>query len=129
MSKLKDEFSAFKDLKGNPHDEEDDGVDFDPDEEVQPDNSAKPEVQGDEPEYEDMVDGPLPGRGVDAGPKCLGRPRFPWATTWAPPTPLRLGLEGKKGVSNQYVDPKGQFTTVTRVVSGPTLIHAGSAIV
>ena len=77
----------------------------------------KPEVQGDEPEYEDMVDGPLPGRGLDAGPKYLGRPRFPWATTWAPPAPLSLGLEGKKGVSNQYVDPKGQFTTVTRVVA------------
>ena len=117
MTKIKDEFSAFKDLKGNPHDEEDDGVDFDPDEEVQPDNSAKPEVQGDEPEYEDMVDGPLPGRGLDAGPKYLGRPRFPWATTWAPHAPLCLGLEGKKGVSNQYVDPKGQFTTVTRVVA------------
>ena len=51
MVKLKDEFSVFKDLKGNPHDEEDDGVDFEPDEEVQPDNSAKPEDQGDEPEY------------------------------------------------------------------------------
>ena len=117
MDKLKDEFSVFKDLKGNPHDEEDDGVDFDPDEEVQPDNSAKPEVQVDEPEYEDMVDGPLPERGLDAGPKYLGPPRFPWAVVWAPPSPLQIGLEGKKGFSNQYVDPKGQFTTVTRVVS------------
>ena len=117
MDKLKDEFSAFKDLKGNPHDEEDDGVDFDPDEEVPPDNSAKPEAQIDEPEYEDMVDGPLPERGLNAGPKYLGPPRFPWAVVWAPPAPLQIGLEGKKGFSNQYVDPKGQFTTVTRVVS------------
>ena len=30
---------------------------------------------------------------------------------------MQIGLEGKKGFSNQYVDPKGQFTTVTRVVS------------
>ena len=117
MRKLKDEFSAFKDLKGNPHDEEDDGVDFDPDEEEQPDKTAEPEVQGDEPEYEDMIDGPLPGRGLDAGPKYLGRPRFPWAAVWAPPAPLHLGLEGKSGFSNQYVDPKGHFTTMTRVVA------------
>ena len=82
MTKLKDEFSVFKDLKGNPHDEEDEGVDFDPDEEVQPDNSAKPEAKNDEPEYEDMVDGPLPERGLDAGPKYLGPPRFPWAVVW-----------------------------------------------
>ena len=68
MTKLKDEFSAFKDRKGNPHDEEDDGVDFDPDEEEQPDKTPVPEVQGGEPEYEDMVNGPLPGRGLDAGP-------------------------------------------------------------
>ena len=117
MTKLKDEFSAFKDLKGNPHDEEDDGVHFDPDEEEQPDKTAEPEVQSDEPEYEDMIDGPLPGRGLDAGPKYLGRPRFPWAAVWAPPAPLHLGLEGKSGFSNQYVDPKGHFTTVTRVVA------------
>ena len=30
---------------------------------------------------------------------------------------MQIGLEGKKGFSSQYVDPKGQFTTVTRVVS------------
>ena len=46
MEKLKDEFSVFKDLKGNPHDEEDDGVDFDPDEDALPDNSAKPDSSG-----------------------------------------------------------------------------------
>ena len=117
MDKLKDEFSVFKDLKGNPHDEEDDGVDFDPDEDALPDNSAKPEVQVEEPGYEDMVDGPLPERGLDAGPKYLGPPRFPWAVVWAPPSPLQIGLQGKKGFSYQYSDPKGQFTTVTRVVS------------
>ena len=117
MEKLKDEFTVFPDKKGNPHDEVDDGVDFEPDEEVQPDNSAKPEAPADEPEYEDMVDGPLPERGLEAGPKYLGSPRFPWAAVWAPPAPLQIGLEGKKGFSSQYVDPKGQFTTVTRVVS------------
>ena len=117
MTKLKDEFTIFKDVKGNPHDEEDDGVDFDPDEEEQPDKTDEPEVKGGEPEYEDMIDGPLPGRGLDAGPKYLGRPRFPWAAMWGPPEPLYIGLEGKKGFSNQYVDPKGQFTTVTRVVA------------
>ena len=117
MEKLRDEFTAFPDKKGNPHDEVDDGVDFDPDEEVLPDNSAKPETPSDEPEYEDMVDGPLPERGLEAGPKYLGSPRFPWAAVWAPPAPLQMGLEGKKGFSSQYTDPKGQFTTVTRVVS------------
>ena len=117
MSKLKDEFSAFTDLKGNPHDVEDDEADFDPDEEVQPDKPADPDAQSEEIEYEDMVDGPLPERGMDLGPKHLGPPRFPWAVVWAPPEPLHLGLEGKRGFSNQYVDPKGKFTTVTRVVS------------
>ena len=73
MTKLKDEFAAFKDLKGNPHDEEDDGVDFDPDEEEQPDKTAEPEVQGDEPDYEDMIDGPLPGRGLGRRTKILGQ--------------------------------------------------------
>ena len=76
MEKLKDEFTVFPDKKGNPHDEVDDGVDFEPDEEVQPDNSAKPEAPADEPECEDMVDGPLPERGLEAGPKYLGSPRF-----------------------------------------------------
>ena len=117
MTKLEDKFTVFKDLKGNPHDEVDDGVDFEPDEEVQQDHSVKPDAQGEEPEYEDMVDGPLPERGLDAGPKHLGPPRFPWAVVWAPPEPVHLGLEGKRGFSNQYADPKGKFTTVTRVVS------------
>ena len=76
-----------------------------------------PETPSDEPEYEDMVDGPLPERGLEAGSKYLGSPRFPWAAVWAPPAPLQIGLEGKKGFSSQYIDPKGQFTTVTRVVS------------
>ena len=111
-------------------------MDFDPDEEEQPDKTAEPEVQGDEPEYEDMIDGPLPGRGLDAGPKYLGRPRFPWAAVWAPPAPLHLGLEGKSGFSNQYVDPKKPFHNSDpsggcdsrREAKGPSLIPAGSAV-
>ena len=55
----------------------------------------EPEVQGEAQEYEDMIDGPLPGRGLSAEPKYLGRPRFPWATMRAPPAPLYIGLEGR----------------------------------
>ena len=121
MIKIKDEFSAFKDKKGtpkgNPHEDLDDGVDFgDPED----DEAAKPqetEVQGEAPEYEDMIDGPLPAKGLGAGPKYLGKSRFPWAEVWAPPTPLFMGLEGKNGISHRYTFDGGQFTTVTRVVA------------
>ena len=64
-----------------------------------------------------MINGPLPGMGLSAGPKYLGRPRFPWAAVWAPPTPLYIGLEGKAGFSHQYSFDRGQLTTVTRVVA------------
>ena len=76
MVKLPDEYSAFKDKKGsssvtrkgNPHDDgtqdQDDEVDFGgPDDEEEPPKAAKPEEEGEAPEYEDMVDGPLPARG------------------------------------------------------------------
>ena len=94
MGKLPDVYSAFlgkkgsssATRKGNPHDDRtqdlDDGVDFGgPHNEDKPQKAAKPEEEGEAPEYEDMVDGPLPARGLDTGPKYLGKPCFPWATT------------------------------------------------
>ena len=64
-----------------------------------------------------MIDGPLPAKGLGAGPKYLGKPRFPWAAMWSPPTTLCFGLEGKNGFAHRYSFDGGQFTTVTRVVA------------
>ena len=117
MVKLKDVFTAFSEKKGSPHEEIDDEVDFGDPEEEEPAKTTVPEVKGDAPEYEDMINGPLPGRGLSAGPKYLGKSRLPWATVWDPPAPLSIGLEGKDGFSFQYSFSRGQFTTVTRVVA------------
>ena len=121
MDKLKDDFSIFKDKKGsqkgNPHEDPDDGVDFSVPDDDEPVKPPETEVQGEAPEYEDMIDGPLPAKGLGAGPKYLGKPRFPWGAIRAPPTPLSIGLEGKDGLSHRYSFNGGQFTTVTRVVA------------
>ena len=81
MDKLKDDFSVFNDKKGsqkgNPHEDPDDGVDFSVPEDDEPVKPPQTEVQGEAPEYEDMIDGPLPAKGLGAGPKYLGKPRFP----------------------------------------------------
>ena len=107
MDKIQDTFSVFKDKKGarkgNPDDEiPDDGVDFSVPEDEKPPKPPETEEQGETPEYEDMIDGPLPAKGLGAGPKYLGKPRFPWAAIWAPPTTLCFGLEGKNGVAHRY---------------------------
>ena len=114
MIKIKDEFSAFKDKKGtpkgNPHEDLDDGVGFGDPEDDEPVKPSETEVQGEAPEYEDMINGPLPARGLGAGTKYLGK-------SWAPPTPLFMGLEGKNGITHRYNFDGGHFTTVTRVVA------------
>ena len=131
MTKLKDEFSAFKDLKGNPHDEEDDGVDFDPDEEEQPDKTAEPEVQrriwwmGHSPEGAWTQD-----RNTWAGHAFHGQQSGPHQRR------CTLGWKAKVGFQISMLTPKDHFTTVTRVVAatgrreakGPPLIPAGSAV-
>ena len=130
MVKLPDGYSVFKDKKGsssgarkgNPPDDGtqdlDDGVDFGgPEDDEEPQKEAKSEEKGEAPEYEDMVDGPLPAKGLQAVPKYLGKPRFPWGTTWSTPTAMYFGLEGKDGFAHRYSFDGGHFTTVTRVAA------------
>ena len=122
MDKIQDTFSVFKDKKGarkGNHDGEipDDGVDFSVPEDEEPPKPPETEEQREAPEYEDMIDGPLPAKGLGAGQKYLGKPRFPWAAVWAPPTSLCFGLQGKKGVAHRCSFDGGEFTTVTRVVA------------
>ena len=78
MIKLKDEYSVFRDRDGsssgtrkrNPHDDNnqdlDDGVDFGcpDDEEEEPPPVANPSEEEEAPEYEDMVNGPVPAKGL-----------------------------------------------------------------
>ena len=92
----------------NPHEDPDDGVDF-----GVPVKPPETEVQGEAPEYEDMIDGPLPAKGLGAGPKYLDKPRFPWGAMWAPPTPLSIGLEGKNGFSHRYSFDGGRVVAAT----------------
>ena len=52
-------------------------MDFEsPDDEDEPPKAAKPDEEGEAPEYEDMVDGRLPAKGLSTVPKYLGKPRF-----------------------------------------------------
>ena len=102
--------------------EKDDEVDFDvTDEEVEfEEEKDEEEVQPDEPpepEWPDIMNGPLKGEGTFDVEPYTGDPRFPYAAVWPVKRPDKEILPQGLGIRMVYQHRHGHFTTVTRVVA------------
>ena len=139
--KLKDTFSVFKKRVGPKKDEEsettleeeeseeeepkarDDDVDFDvsdEDIEFEEDEEDEDDVQPEEPpepEWPDILNGPLTAQGRFNVEPYTGPPRFPHAAVWPVRKPEKEILAHGMGIRAVYQHKHGHFTLVTRVVA------------
>ena len=139
--KLKDNFSVFKKRVGPKQEEEsettleeeeeseeedskakDEDVDFgvsDEDiefEEEEDEDDAQPE-EPPEPEWQDIINGPLTAEGRFNVEPHTGEPRFPYAAVWPVRKPEKEILPQGLGIRAVYQHKRGHFTLVTRVVA------------